>query len=155
MYIVYFSSATGAEDCEYAMGLHEINNMLRNRKFEEIDREEFFSIDYGNPILMSDKNANKISIHRLWSRGVFMAIFRAEPDEQGLSNDDRAEVFGEIMLGTSDFMAERLQRIFNNYDVRACGVVDYTLPPDEFAQQIEEIQQNYVQNYDYLQRELQ
>lgn len=159
MYIVYVSSRFGSNQCRYAITAEEVNTILDYFDMPEITGnleemiDEFFSIDCGNPIILFDKYANKIGIHKLHTRDVFMSIFRAEHDDQGLSTDDRHEVFGGIMLGASDFTADGIQSIFNDYDVRQCAVIDYNLEPDDFQVQMELISENYVQMYDNLKSE--
>lgn len=135
------------------MDTKEVNNILRSFDFPEVTNDFPTEIETEGYYYDEDKGTNWVTIHKLWTRGVFMAIFRAEPDEQGLSNDDRAEVFGGIMLGASDFTADGIQSILNDYDVRHIDVIDYNLEPDDFQVQMDVVAQNYVQMYDHLKSE--
>ena len=153
MYIIYVSSRFGENQCRYAMTPDEVNTILDYFGMPEIEgnlEEVIISEGY---YYYTDEGINWFTVHLISPRRVFMDIFRAEPDQQGLSNDDRAEVFGGIMLGASDFTADGIQSILNDYDVRHIDVIDYNLEPDDFQVQMDVVSQNYVQMYDHLKSE--
>jgi hypothetical protein len=52
-------------------------------------------------------------------RDAFMAFFRDDEKLQTLSADDRVEVFGQILLGSSDFTKELIEEVLSDYSVWA------------------------------------
>lgn len=155
MYIVYLSSRYGSNQCRLALNTEEVNAILRSFDFPEVSNDFPTEIESEGYYYDEDEGTNWVTIHKLWARGVFMGMFRElSDDEIGLTADDRHEIFAGIMFGQSDFTAKVLENVLNDYCVTQCAVVDYTLEHEEFMQQIEEIQQTYVQNYDNFHTEL-
>ncbi len=58
------------------------------------------------------------------SREQFMAFFRDDEMLNQLSVDDRLEIFESILIGNSDFTAERLKRILNDYQVEHIEIIE-------------------------------
>lgn len=58
------------------------------------------------------------------SREQFMAFFRDDEMLNQLSVDDRLEIFESILIGSSDFTTERLQRILNDYQVEHLEIIE-------------------------------
>jgi hypothetical protein len=58
------------------------------------------------------------------SREQFMAFFRDDEMLNQLSVDDRLEIFESILIGNSDFTAERLQQILNDYQVEHIEIIE-------------------------------
>ena len=58
------------------------------------------------------------------SREQFMAFFRDDEMLNQLSVDDRLEIFESILIGSSDFTAERLQRILHDYQVEHLEIIE-------------------------------
>jgi hypothetical protein len=53
-----------------------------------------------------------------------MAFFRDDEMLNQLSVDDRLEIFESILIGNSDFTAERLQQILNDYQVEHIEIIE-------------------------------
>lgn len=142
MYIVYVSSHYGQNECRYAMNIQEVNNILKNRDFEEVTEREFAQIENGEHYSEHLENTDWVTIHKLWTRGVFMTIYRSDDfNEQGITPDDRHEVFSGIMLGSSDFEATEINEMLANYNVTHIHAVDITEEPDRFAARLDNLLQ--------------
>jgi hypothetical protein len=58
------------------------------------------------------------------SREDFMKFFRDDEKLNGLTVDDRLEIFKTILLGTSDFKKKFFDEIFSDYCVSHLQVVE-------------------------------
>lgn len=54
----------------------------------------------------------------------FMAFFRDNEKLNTLTEDEREELFRYALSGSSDFTAELLQEIFDDYDVEHLQVIE-------------------------------
>lgn len=95
-------------------------------------KDQFFEVEE-----IEDGDLHRVEINNMkWSvptrllefefgRDEFMEFFRNIERLNELSVDDRIEVFSTILLGSSDFTAELLNDIFNDYCVDTLDVVEY------------------------------
>lgn len=149
MYIVYCSMNSGQHFCEYAISHDDINKHLENLEFRNIDRDEYFSITYKNPIFISDEKSNWVTINMLPTRDVFMDIYRDEYfNERGVSADDRHEVFGGIMFGNSDFDAEEINVVLADYGVGDIQAVDITEDYPAFCARLDNLREMSKEYHD-------
>jgi len=149
MYIVYHSSRYGGNTCQYAMNITEINNNLRRLNFAEITPIDLVEIDRGENHFAEDEETNWVTIHKLYTRGVFMAIYRDENfNEEGITPDDRAEVFSGIMLGSSDFNAEEMNQMLSNYNVTDIQAVDITEEYPRFCARLDNLREMSKEYHD-------
>lgn len=140
MYIIYHSSRYGGNTCQYAMNIAEINNNLRRLDFEEITHIDLVEIDRGESYFVEDQESNWITIHKLYTRGVFMAIYRDDNfNEEGITVDDRHEIFSGIMLGSMDFEATEIQEVLGNYGIEHIQAVDIEEEPAPFAARLQNL----------------
>lgn len=58
------------------------------------------------------------------TREDFMSFFRNEEQLNTLSNDDRVEIFTQILSGGSDFSKELLDAILSDYSVSHLEISD-------------------------------
>jgi hypothetical protein len=58
------------------------------------------------------------------TREQFMNFFRDDEMLNQLSVDDRLEIFESILIGSSDFTAEHLQRILYDYQVEHLEIIE-------------------------------
>ena len=61
---------------------------------------------------------------KIMSRDKFMDFFRDDDSLNQLSVDDRIEIFSTILLGSSDFTKELLDRIFRDYCVSNLEIIE-------------------------------
>ena len=61
---------------------------------------------------------------KIMSRDEFMDFFRDDDSLNQLSVDDRIEIFSTILLGSSDFTKELLDRIFSDYCVSNLEIIE-------------------------------
>ena len=61
---------------------------------------------------------------KIMSRDEFMDFFRDDDSLNQLSVDDRIEIFSTILLGSSDFTKELLDRIFIDYCVSNLEIIE-------------------------------
>ena len=61
---------------------------------------------------------------KIMSRDDFMDFFRDDDSLNQLSVDDRIEIFSTILLGSSDFTKELLDRIFIDYCVSNLEIIE-------------------------------
>ena len=61
---------------------------------------------------------------KIMSRDEFMDFFRDDDSLNQLSVDDRVEIFSTILLGSSDFTKELLDRIFSDYCVSNLEIIE-------------------------------
>ena len=61
---------------------------------------------------------------KIMSRDEFMDFFRDDDSLSQLSVDDRIEIFSTILLGSSDFTKELLDRIFSDYCVSNLQIIE-------------------------------
>ena len=54
-----------------------------------------------------------------------MAFFRDDERLQTLTADDRIELFGQILTGSSDFTKELIDSVLKDYGVRYLRVFDF------------------------------
>ena len=54
----------------------------------------------------------------------FMSFFRSDEHLNTLSNDDRVEIFAQILSGGSDFTKEFLEEILADYSVTNLEIID-------------------------------
>lgn len=149
MYIVYHSSRYGGNTCQYAMNIAEINNNLRRLNFAEITPIDLVEIDRGENHFAEDEETNWVTIHKLYTRGVFMAIYRDENfNEEGITPDDRHEIFGGIMLGSSDFNAEEMNQMLSNYNVTDIQAVDITEEYPRFCARLDNLREMSKEYHD-------
>lgn len=152
MYIVYHSSRYGGNTCQYAMNIAEINNNLRRLNFAEITPIDLVEIDRGEnhfDHFAEDEETNWVTIHKLYTRGVFMAIYRDENfNEEGITPDDRHEIFGGIMLGSSDFNAEEMNQMLSNYNVTDIQAVDITEEYPRFCARLDNLREMSKEYHD-------
>ena len=57
-------------------------------------------------------------------RNIFMELFRDDCALNGMSTDDRLEVFCSILQGAGDITAELLNEILDNYGVENLKVIE-------------------------------
>jgi hypothetical protein len=57
-------------------------------------------------------------------RDAFMAFFRDDERLQTLTADDRIELFGQIMIGSSDFTKELIDSVLEDYGVTHLRVLE-------------------------------
>lgn len=58
------------------------------------------------------------------TRNEFMSFFRNDEQLNTLSNDDRIEIFTQIIFGGSDFTKELLDEILEDYSVTHLEITD-------------------------------
>lgn len=56
----------------------------------------------------------------------FMLFFRNDEDLNTLSNDDRIEIFAQILSGGSDFSKELLDNILSDYSVSNLEIIEHS-----------------------------
>ncbi len=63
-------------------------------------------------------------------RDAFMAFFRDDERLQTLTADDRIEIFGQILTGSSDFTKELLDSVLEDYGVTHLRTVEEDWPEE-------------------------
>jgi len=58
------------------------------------------------------------------TREEFMSFFRNDEQLNTLTNDDRIEIFAQIISGSSDFTKELLEKILADYSVSHLEIID-------------------------------
>lgn len=58
------------------------------------------------------------------TREEFMSFFRNDEQLNTLSNDDRIEIFSQIISGKTDFTKELLEEILADYSVSHLEIID-------------------------------
>jgi len=58
------------------------------------------------------------------TRDDFMSFFRNDEQLNTLSNDDRIEVFSQILSGSYDFSEELFQEILTDYSISHLEIID-------------------------------
>jgi len=135
----------------HAASIDEVKKLLVKYKFdlEFIDFRHMRELECGKGAYYVNSAGSYVQIYKLNTRDVFMDIYRDENfNEEGITPDDRAEVFSGIMLGSSDFNAEEMNQMLSNYNVTDIQAVDITEEYPRFCARLDNLREMSKEYHD-------